>query len=82
MVISSLIKGLGKETLLQLKEQLLPIYRTLKELYRDHNEDTTVRLHAQIALEELNAVVNQILFPELKMEKQIFILDQPNDIMK
>ncbi|CAD0196045.1 unnamed protein product [Chrysodeixis includens] len=82
MVISSLIKGLGKDTLLQLKEQLLPIYRTLKDLYRDNNEDTTVRLHAQIALEELNAVVNQILFPELKMEKQIFILDQPNDIMK
>lgn len=76
MVISSLIKGLGKETLLQLKDNLLPIYRTLKNLYRDNNEDPTVRLHAQIALEELNDIVNQFLFPEVKMEKQIFVLDE------
>lgn len=82
MVIASLIKGLGKETLLQLKEQLLPIYRTLKTLYGDENEDKTVRLHAQIALEELNDVVRQFLFPELKMEKQIFILDEPRDVFK
>lgn len=82
MVISSLIKGLGKETLLQLKDNLLPIYRTLKNLYRDNNEDTTVRLHAQIALEELNEIVNQFIFPEVKMEKQIFVLDESQDMFK
>ncbi|KAF9415969.1 hypothetical protein HW555_006601 [Spodoptera exigua] len=82
MVIASLIKGLGKDTLLELKDQLLPIYRTLKSLYRDENEDKTVRLHAQIALEELNDVVRQFLFPELKMEKQIFVLDEPRDVFK
>lgn len=82
MVISSLIKGLGKDTLLQLKDNLLPIYRTLKNLYRDNNEDTTVRLHAQVALEELNDIVNQFLFPEVKMEKQIFVLDEPQDVFK
>ncbi|XP_022820387.1 transport and Golgi organization protein 6 [Spodoptera litura] len=82
MVIASLIKGLGKETLLELKDQLLPIYRTLKSLYGDENEDKTVRLHAQIALEELNDVVRQFLFPELKMEKQIFVLDEPRDVFK
>lgn len=77
MVIASLIKGLGKETLVELKENLLPIYRTLKSLYRDNNEDSILRLHAQLALEELNDVVNQFLFPELKIEKQIFVLDKP-----
>ncbi|XP_075992484.1 transport and golgi organization 6 [Anticarsia gemmatalis] len=82
MVITSLIKGLGKETLLELKENLLPIYRTLKNLYRDNNEDSVVRLHAQLALEELNDVVNQFLFPDLKMEKQIFVLDKPQDVFK
>lgn len=79
MVISSLIKGLGKETLIQLKDNLLPIYRTLKELYSDPTEDSIVRLHAQIALEELNDVVNHFLFPEIKMEKQILVLDKPED---
>ncbi|CAB3250246.1 unnamed protein product [Arctia plantaginis] len=77
MVIASLIKGLGKETLVELKENLLPIYRTLKSLYRDNNEDSILRLHAQLALEELNDVVKQFLFPELKTEKQIFVLDKP-----
>lgn len=79
MVVSSLLKGLGKDTLLQLKDDLLPIYKTLKKLYRDSNEDTVVRLHAQIALEELNDIVNQFMFPEVKMERRIFMLDSPDD---
>lgn len=82
MVISSLLKGLGKETLIQLKENLLPIYRTLKKLYRDDNEDSVVRLHAQIALEELNDIVKQFLFPEVKVEKRIFVLDKPEEGFK
>lgn len=81
MIISSLLKGLGKETLIQLKDNLLPIYRTLKKLYRYENEDSVVRLHAQIALEELNNIVRESL-PDLKMEKQIFILDKPEDGFK
>lgn len=81
MIISSLLKGLGKETLIQLKDNLLPIYRTLKKIYRNENEDSVVRLHAQIALEELNNIVRESL-PDLKMEKQIFILDKPEDVFK
>lgn len=82
MVISSLLKGLGKETLLQLKDNLLPIYRTLKSLYNNGNEDSVVRLHAQIALEELNDIVNQFLYPELNIEKRIYVLDNPDDVFK
>ncbi|XP_013201218.2 transport and Golgi organization protein 6 [Amyelois transitella] len=82
MVISSLIKGLGKELLVELKDNLLPVYRTLKALYRDPDEDSVLRLHAQIALEELNDIVNEFMFPEVKMEKQIFVLDKPKDIFK
>ncbi|KAJ0181977.1 hypothetical protein K1T71_002699 [Dendrolimus kikuchii] len=80
MVIASLIKGLGKETLVKLKENLLPIYRTLKELYKNPTEDPVLKLHAQIALEELNDIVQDFLFPEMKMEKRIFVLDKPNDM--
>lgn len=81
MVISSLLKGLGKETLIQLKDNLLPIYRTLKKLYSNENEDSVVRLHAQIALDELNNIVLDLL-PNLKMEKQIFVVDKPRDVFK
>lgn len=81
MIISSLLKGLGTETLIQLKDNLLPIYRTLKNIYRNENEDSVVRLHAQIALDELNDIVRDSL-PNLKMEKHIFVLDKPNDIFK
>lgn len=80
MVIASLIKGLGNETLIQLKENILPIYRTLKDLYRNPEEDSVIKLHAQIALEELNEIVDKFLFPEVKIEKRIFVLDKPNEL--
>ncbi|XP_063376485.1 transport and Golgi organization protein 6 [Cydia fagiglandana] len=81
MVISSLLKGLGKDTLIELKDNLLPIYRTLKELYRDPDEDPTVRLHAQIALEELNDIVKHFLIPTVSMENRSFLLGGPKDIV-
>ncbi|XP_047987485.1 transport and Golgi organization protein 6 [Leguminivora glycinivorella] len=80
MVISSLLKGLGKDTLIELKDNLLPIYRTLKDLYRDPDEDPTVRLHAQIALEELNDIVKQFLTPTLSMDRS-FVLGETKDIV-
>lgn len=82
MVISSLLKGLGKETLIQLKDNILPIYRSLKNLYRNENEDSVMRLHAQIALDELNDIVSEFLLPNLKIEKQIFVVNKPEDILK
>ncbi|CAH2104448.1 unnamed protein product [Euphydryas editha] len=80
MVIASLIKGLGKETLIELKEKLLPIYRTINKLYKDTNEDTIVKLHAQLALEELNDIVKQFLLPELPLEKEFVLLSPKDDI--
>ncbi|XP_045490800.1 transport and Golgi organization protein 6 [Colias croceus] len=80
MVISSLIKGLGRETLIELKENLLPIYKTLLKLYKDENEDDIVRLHAQISLEELNDIVKEFLFSAVPMEKQFCISNDSKDI--
>ncbi|CAH2239913.1 jg2648 [Pararge aegeria aegeria] len=80
MVIASLLKGLGNETLVELKENLLPIYRTLNKLYKDTNEDPVLRLHAQLALDELNDIVKQFLFTELPIEKEISMLKERNDI--
>lgn len=61
MIITSLFKGLGRYTLVKLKSNLLPIYRALKSLYKDPNEDSVLRLHAQLALEELNDIVTDFL---------------------
>ncbi|XP_046961510.1 transport and Golgi organization protein 6 [Vanessa cardui] len=81
MVVSSLLKGLGKDTLFELKENLLPIYRALNKLYKDANEDTVVRLHAQIALEELNDIVTKSLLPNVPLQKEFLMLDKKDDII-
>lgn len=73
MIIASLLKGLGRGTLIELKENLLPIYRSLKNFYNNPLEDQIIRLHSQIALEELNDIVSQFIFPQLSMEKRIKI---------
>lgn len=80
MVIASLLKGLGQDTLVELKENILPIYRTLNNLYKDPNEDSILKLHAQIALEELDDIVKKFLSPELPMEKEILMLNDRKDI--
>lgn len=81
MIISSLLKGLGKETLVQLKENLLPIYKTLNKLYKDEREDDIVRLHAQIALEELNEIVRQFLVPELDLQIPFTLVNDSKEII-
>ncbi|CAH0725994.1 unnamed protein product, partial [Brenthis ino] len=81
MVIASLLKGLGQDTLVELKENILPIYRTLNKLYKDPNEDSILKLHAQIALEELDDIVKKVLCPELPMEKEILMINNTKDII-
>ncbi|XP_041970033.1 transport and Golgi organization protein 6 homolog [Aricia agestis] len=76
MIITSLLKGLGKDALIELKENILPIYRTLNKLYKDENEDSVLRLHAQLALEEINDIVKQFIGNELPMEKQFSLLNE------
>ncbi|XP_022122240.2 transport and Golgi organization protein 6 [Pieris rapae] len=73
MVISSLLKGLGRDTLIELKENLVPIYRGLNKLYKNENEDSIVRLHSQIALEELNDIVKEFLFAQIPMQRDMRI---------
>ncbi|XP_030757835.1 transport and Golgi organization protein 6 homolog [Sitophilus oryzae] len=75
-VIRQLLAGLESETIAFLKEDILPIYRTLKQIYRDDKDDV-MRLQAQLALEELNENMKNFVFPkpQLSMEKKIIMLD-------
>uniref|UniRef100_A0A1Y1LB53 RNA polymerase II assembly factor Rtp1 C-terminal domain-containing protein n=1 Tax=Photinus pyralis TaxID=7054 RepID=A0A1Y1LB53_PHOPY len=75
-VIRQLFVGLEKETVVFLKDEILHVYRTLKEIYRNDADDV-MRLQAQLALEQLNENVKEFLFlnPTLHYEKKIVILD-------
>lgn len=56
-----------------LKDELLEIYRTLKNIYYNDKDDV-MRLQAQLALEELNENVKKFMFPALNMEKNFVLL--------
>ncbi|KOC59653.1 Transmembrane and coiled-coil domain-containing protein 7 [Habropoda laboriosa] len=76
MVSSLLLRGLGQDTLTSLGKDLVDLYRGLKYL-RDNDDDPVLRLHAQLALEELDHIVRNFLFSSPKLEKGIFLLGSP-----
>lgn len=59
-----------------LKEDILPIYRTLKEIHYNDKDDV-MRLQAQLALEELNENMKNFVFPkpQLNTDKKIIMLN-------
>lgn len=75
-VMRQLFVGLQGEMINFLKEEILPIYRTLKEVY-NNDKDDVMRLQAQLALEELNENVKTLILPRpsLHAEKKIVMLD-------
>ncbi|KAH1010003.1 transport and Golgi organization protein 6 homolog [Dendroctonus ponderosae] len=74
-VLRQLFQGLATEILVELKESLLPIYKMLKNIYYNDKDDT-MRLHAQLALEELNDCIVGLTFatPVLSTEKKIVLM--------
>ncbi|KAI4464180.1 transport and golgi organization protein 6 family member [Holotrichia oblita] len=81
-VIRQLFVGLEAETITFLKDHILEIYRTLKNIYEvDKNE--VMRLQAQLALEQLNENVKGFLMtgPRLQADK-IFVLPDSGSSIK
>lgn len=76
MVVTLLLKGLESSALNVLQDVLLELYGTLKYVYTTDKDDVT-RLHAQLALEELNAATLAYIFPQQNLVKQIHVLDPP-----
>lgn len=73
-VFRQLLHGLEAETIVFLKDDILPIYRTLKSIYHNDKDDI-MRLQAQLALEELNENMKNFVFPKLQLndEKKVII---------
>uniref|UniRef100_A0A1B6LQH4 RNA polymerase II assembly factor Rtp1 C-terminal domain-containing protein n=1 Tax=Graphocephala atropunctata TaxID=36148 RepID=A0A1B6LQH4_9HEMI len=76
MLVCLLLKGLQKDALVVLQDVLLELYLVLKHIYSSDRDDVT-RLHAQLALEELNSSTLAFLFPRPQLSKRIFVLDPP-----
>lgn len=72
MVSTLLFRGLGRDTLTSLGKDLIDLYRGLKHL-RDNDEDLILRLHAQLALEELDSIMRDFIHGSVKLEKKIIL---------
>ncbi|XP_063190950.1 transport and Golgi organization protein 6 homolog isoform X1 [Chroicocephalus ridibundus] len=72
-VVVVLLRGLSEKATEVLQDVLRDLYRLLKHVVVAEPDGATV-LHAQLALEELDAVMRRVLFPPQTLEKKIVVL--------
>ncbi|XP_075017773.1 transport and Golgi organization protein 6 homolog isoform X3 [Calonectris borealis] len=72
-VVVLLLRGLSEKATEVLQDVLRDLYRLLKHVVAAEPDGATV-LHAQLALEELDAVMRRVLFPPQMLEKKIVVL--------
>ncbi|NXO09723.1 TNG6 protein, partial [Oriolus oriolus] len=72
-VVVLLLRGLSEKVTEVLRDVLRDLYRLLKHVATAERDGATV-LHAQLALEELDAAMRRVLFPPQTLEKKIVVL--------
>ncbi|XP_044901514.1 transport and Golgi organization protein 6 homolog isoform X2 [Felis catus] len=72
-VIVLLFRGLSQKATEVLRDVLKDLYHLLKHVVRLEPDDVA-KLHAQLALEELDEIMRNFLFPPQKLEKKIVVL--------
>ncbi|XP_066493366.1 transport and Golgi organization protein 6 homolog [Tiliqua scincoides] len=72
-VVVLLLRGLSEKATEVLQDVLLDLYRLLKSVVLSEQDEVTV-LHAQLALEELDGIMRDFLFPRQTFEKKIVVL--------
>ncbi|XP_059761466.1 transport and Golgi organization protein 6 homolog isoform X1 [Balaenoptera ricei] len=72
-VIVLLLRGLSQKATEVLRDVLKDLYHLLKHVVRLEPDDVA-KLHAQLALEELDEIMRNFLFPPQKLEKKIMVL--------
>ncbi|XP_065518267.1 transport and Golgi organization protein 6 homolog isoform X2 [Lathamus discolor] len=72
-VVVLLLRGLSEKATEVLQDVLRDLYRLLKHVVVAEPDGAT-KLHAQLALEELDAVMRRVLFPPQVLEKKITVL--------
>ncbi|XP_059337492.1 transport and Golgi organization protein 6 homolog [Ammospiza nelsoni] len=72
-VVVLLLRGLSEKVTEVLRDVLRDLYRLLKHVAAAERDAAAV-LHAQLALEELDAAMRRVLFPPQTLEKKIVVL--------
>ncbi|NXG24338.1 TNG6 protein, partial [Grallaria varia] len=72
-VVVLLLRGLSDKATEVLRDVLRDLYRLLKHVATAERDGAAV-LHAQLALEELDAVMRRVLFPPQTLQKKIVVL--------
>ncbi|ERE79768.1 transmembrane and coiled-coil domain-containing protein 7 [Cricetulus griseus] len=72
-VVVLLLRGLSQKATEVLSDVLKDLYHLLKHVVRLEPDDVA-KLHAQLALEELDEIMRNFLFPPQKLEKKIVVL--------
>ncbi|XP_072492521.1 transport and Golgi organization protein 6 homolog isoform X4 [Notamacropus eugenii] len=72
-VVVLLLRGLSQKATEVLRDVLKDLYHLLKHVVH-FEPDEAARLHAQLALEELDEIMRSFLFPPQKLEKKIVVL--------
>ena len=76
LLVTLLLRGLGKDTMQFLKEVLKDLYKGLRFLVH-HDKDEITRVHAGVAMDEIDAIVKDFLLPKVNMKKKIYITEAP-----
>ncbi|XP_012515924.1 PREDICTED: transport and Golgi organization protein 6 homolog [Propithecus coquereli] len=72
-VVVLLLRGLSQKATEVLRDVLKDLYHLLKHVVCVEPDDVA-KLHAQLALEELDEIMKNFLFPPQKLEKKIVVL--------
>ncbi|XP_039280530.1 transport and Golgi organization protein 6 homolog [Nilaparvata lugens] len=77
LLVTLLLRGLSTDALQVLQPILVRLYRALKRTYQLDKDDVT-KLHAQLALQEIDSIVQEFLCPPENFSKRIYVLDRPS----
>jgi len=80
MVLTLILQGLGRDSFVVLQHGLRDIYRGLK-LLNGVEKDEVVLCHVGLALAEIDKIMKEFLTPNETMEKKIYVLDAPPDVL-
>ncbi|KAL4235452.1 Transport and Golgi organization protein 6 [Mactra antiquata] len=72
--LTLMLQGLGSNIFKVLESVLKDMYKLMKSVMITEKDDG-VKLHVQLALNELDDLMRQYLFPQQKLEKKIRVLD-------
>ncbi|XP_053630195.1 transport and Golgi organization protein 6 homolog [Cherax quadricarinatus] len=76
LVVTLLLQGLGRDAFSVLQEEMRDLYRALRLVHKTDPDDV-VRLHAQLALTEIDIITRQFLIPKLNLAKRIYVTEMP-----